>query len=1696
MKNIFTLLFIIFSSFAFVQTFGNEWIKYDQKYFSFKIVEDGVYKIDYETLIANGIEPSQFSSSNIQIFGKEKEQAIYLFDGGDNQLNPGDFFIFYAQRNDGWLDSTLFRDPSYIGNPGQSMFNDTIHYFFTWNNSSNNLRYTFENFNGYQNIARSPFVLDEIVYSPNAAYNPAKVSTFDPSSLFDPGEGYCIGFPDGAVTSYVFDYNFNIPNIVTSPSTPQGKLHVKTASFNNALLVQDNPFNHHTRFSMGSVVLSDILYTGYQQIIFDTVLPNSFLQNNTNFRFEILNDIGVLTDRQTLTYLSLKYPKTTNLLGANSDKFKAVNNSLANRIRLDITNAAITNPLILVLSPRPKFVNPLRQNDTIFAVFTNSFNGLDQEVIIQDFSAIKKIDSIKKVNGTGNFTDFTSLDFNESNLIIYHPKLQAASNEYIAYRSQTYNVVAANIEELYLQFGGGIEKHSNAIRRFAYHAYIKAFTSKPLAITILGKGLRNDYTKYNPVNFQNSWIPPFGSPGSDIFYTSYLHGNQYSPLIPIGRVSVTSNQDLRDYLNKLKEYETEQDQSSVYNSQTKDWQKQILHFVGGSNAEQVALFESYLKLGKVVIEDSLFAGNVTTFRKHTSSPLDPTLLDEIGNYIKYGASIMNFFGHSGSIGFDISVDDPSMWDNRKKYPVIIGNGCHAAAIYETANEYAFSEKIVKTANNGGIAYFASGAEEYDITLRDYSHEIYKQISYKNYGKPFAFQIKEAISILQNQTSSGNKARFHSTLGATNLNGDPLLKVNYHNKPEIEITEQSVYFTPENITLQNDSIDLNLILTNLGRSVLNDFNIEIRRNFPLSNIDSVYNISIPKLHYKDTIILKIPLQANIAIGINNFEINVDLPSLIPEQYDEINNNKLNKIFYLKVDGILPVLPYQYAVVPVDTVSVIGSTIDPIAGFRTYFFELDTTDLFNSPIKRKKTVTGFGGVKTVKWNEWMDNSGMVSKPLIDVPDSTVFFWRVAVDSSTLAWNESSFQYIKGKEGWGQDHFFQFKNNSFLNIEYNRNNRRRQFSPVSCTFYANLNNLNPFQNWWGYTCGVGEYATCSTDPSFHVTVLNPNTLKAWETNCNNPSGYSFGQTNDNCACRQRTEKYFIFRQNETDLPKMMNMLSQIPDDHYVLISSIYEMNYQTVLNSIPEFFDWLQAHGSTSIHTPAVNKSFLFFTQLNNNLMTHELSSTDYNQELNISFDIFGADYIGTENSTIIGPALEWKTVYWKQDPLETTLGDTTTLKITGYNFFNNTSIEVKREFTRNDSIINFNSIINASLYPFLKLDVLYKDNITATPAQVDRWHVLYSPVPEAAIDNTNAYTLYPQLDTIKEGQRFIFAADYKNISNIHMDSMLVKYWIEDANHNRHFLNYPRQDSLRISQTFRDTIEINTTGFPGLNSLWMEINPYIDANQTIPDQLEQHHFNNILQVPFYVKGDDINPILDVTFDGRHILNKDIVNPKSQIVITLKDDNPFLVMNDVSDTTLFGIYLTEPGGIQRRIPFMDQNGNEVLQWIPAEPKNKKFKIIYNSNFLKDGLYTLSVQGADRSGNLSGDLDYRITFEVINESTITYLMNYPNPFSTSTRFVFTLTGTEVPDDIIIQIMTVTGKVVREITEDELGPIYIGRNITQYAWNGTDEFGDPLANGVYLYRVLSQLDGEKIKHRQTGADKYFKKEFGKMYLMR
>ena len=71
-------------------------------------------------------------------------------------------------------------------------------------------------------------------------------------------------------------------------------------------------------------------------------------------------------------------------------------------------------------------------------------------------------------------------------------------------------------------------------------------------------------------------------------------------------------------------------------------------------------------------------------------------------------------------------------------------------------------------------------------------------------------------------------------------------------------------------------------------------------------------------------------------------------------------------------------------------------------------------------------------------------------------------------------------------------------------------------------------------------------------------------------------------------------------------------------------------------------------------------------------------------------------------------------------------------------------------------------------------------------------------------------------------------------------------------------------------------------------------------------------------------------------------------------------------------------------------------------------------------------------------------------------------------------------------------------SQDELGPLKIGTHKTDYAWDGHDEYGNQLANGVYLYRIIAKNKEGKTFEGFEGdtTNDMFKKGIGKLVILR
>ncbi|MFT5777488.1 MAG: hypothetical protein ACI837_000422 [Crocinitomicaceae bacterium] len=123
--------------------------------------------------------------------------------------------------------------------------------------------------------------------------------------------------------------------------------------------------------------------------------------------------------------------------------------------------------------------------------------------------------------------------------------------------------------------------------------------------------------------------------------------------------------------------------------------------------------------------------------------------------------------------------------------------------------------------------------------------------------------------------------------------------------------------------------------------------------------------------------------------------------------------------------------------------------------------------------------------------------------------------------------------------------------------------------------------------------------------------------------------------------------------------------------------------------------------------------------------------------------------------------------------------------------------------------------------------------------------------------------------------------------------------------------------------------------------------------------------------------------------------------------------------------------------------------------------EIRYNFGTLDPGPHTLSVKVWDVNNNSS---DASIDFIVMEKETVSldHVLNYPNPFTTSTTFYFEHNQACVDLETQIQIFTVSGRLVKTINESVQCDGFRSKGIP---WNGRDDFGDQLAKGVYIYRV-------------------------------
>ncbi|MCX6183195.1 MAG: C25 family cysteine peptidase [Bacteroidetes bacterium] len=1722
-KHILYIVFILFGLGNIAAQSGtNQWINYSQKYYKFPVTANGIYKISYQTLFNAGINVNAINPLNFQVFGRGQEQYIFINGEDDEIFDPADYILVYGQKNDGYFDNRMFKDTLNNPNPYYSMVNDTSYYFVTYNSSKSNRRIIEDTDNNYTGYTASPYFNFEQVQSLSNQYSGGSTTAIDtylPS--YSAGEGW-VG--PTMYYSQSQSYSFSTPSYYAPGGN--GIVEATVVGLTND---QSNWGDHKLLVSFNNALKSDTIYEGHASLKFKYSLAPAEWSTTSTLKVE---SDGTYTDtkadRSAVGYVKMKYPRSFDLGNSTSIEMEIMN-GVSNKAYLLMSNFNnqsstawifdLTNHYKLPVTKSGGFYKALVPN----TVSSNKKCLLTTEANFINVGALEP--AIYNSNIFTNYRNLSQINGGYDYYILTVKEFKTEAEAYKTYRNSTgYKAVVIDIEELYMQYSDGIRKHPMAIRSFASDI-LKNWGIKPQYFFLMGKSIQpgvpdskkasfsqDNSSRRNPTNYNLNKIPTFGYPGSDVFLTAQISDSSlYDPDIPLGRISVTTGAKITEYLSKVQEYEAN---PHAY------WMKRVLHFGGGTDKAQGDQFATYLNYYKSIIEDTCFGGTVNTYLKNTTDPLQVNVSDSIRTNINDGASIMTFFGHAYGEGFDQSIDAPESYTNQGKYPLIIANSCLIGNIHLPTTSSG-SETWVLAPNRGSIGFLASVSLGIPTPLNQYSTELYRNLSKKQYGKGIGKIMQGAIRNVQKPDNIllSDDAYIEDVCMMMTLHCDPAIVINSHTKPDYTLYGQNginqpmVSVNPTEVTSELSSFTINMDIANIGKAIGDSLTVRIIRKFPNTNApDTIYYKKIGGVKYKTSLQFSLPVDLINGVGTNHFSILVDSEYAISE-LDE-TNNQYDFDINIRSGDIIPVYPYQYAIVPKKSLVLKASTINPLAPERKYIFQIDTNSNFSSssPLFYEAAITKSGGV--VSWDP-SDDPGLANvfnslSTNTTLATPTVFFWRVSLDSTythKFNWKYSSFQYVQGKSGWGQAHYQQIDDDEFKFIEHDDNARSFSFLQHVSQLEASTSSWLTAQTTYKIDGALQGYWSLIGGNLLMVAVIDQYALEPWEVN--KKPYYNQINYKNSYVVPTWSDKIYWYRSDRVDDSTVTGITKLINDANpgdYILMYNfrypLFKENFNNHGANGATFKSTLQALGasvdSLNNYIGSVGSCpypYILIAQKGNLSYTKE-KFTDGCGTIGLNSSMTNNWVNGSIKSPAIGPAMKWSSLHWESQSNEiNNLKDTLILKVIGIDANNNETV-IKSYVSPKDDVLSLDTLVDASKYPYMRLESYLSDDSMHTPRQLKRMQVVYDEVTEIAVSPNIVFSI--PSDSVQEGNDYRMTLALTNVSETDADTLQITYWFSDASLTSSTKQYKLLPPIKAGNFYVDTVVLSTLELNGSNHMWYEANPYTGPR---PWQAEQYHFNNILETHFSVYPDKTNPLLDVAFDGVHIINGDIVSPTALISIQLKDENQFLALDNAS---LFQIYIKDPNG---NITTLDSS---KYTFYPGSLPENKSKIEIKGDYKIEGKYELMIRAIDRSANKSGkgdgNYDYRIEFEIVLKSSITNILNWPNPFTTSTQFVFTLTGSELPDEFRIKIMTITGKVVKEITMDELGPINIGRNITQYKWNGTDEFGDVLANGVYLYSVVAKVNGQEIDNREVSLstnqgttnleDKYFKKGFGKIYIMR
>ncbi len=467
-------------------------------------------------------------------------------------------------------------------------------------------------------------------------------------------------------------------------------------------------FDHKATIRLNQALINTKSWRDQSEQIFQnsTPLPNSFLQNGTNYCYISMNGETAMgnTEQILLDYIELTYWREYKT-SEDFIKFSKPSNRSSGLYQFKVEG--------------------FTSNDiSLYKVGSSVFNNLQIEpfglgggqpwsvtfqdsVISNDVRYYAVTEQGKKIpkDFRVNIPSYWHTSENAADCIILTNREFLNNEGTLLYKqvweTQGYQVEIVDVQDIYDEFNSGI-KSADSIKDFLVFAYNNWQEPQLKSVVILGDGTDDErdnsaLKKYNIVPVKKLWTYKHGATSCDNWYGCVVGTDPISD-ISVTRINVWKPEQIIQVAQKSEHYNSQPNFNNL-------WHGHVVLASGGKAGDGNDVFsrqsESVRAFG---IPESYRTSRVYTTTQ-TVSPDFHGVTATLKNVVNEGTIFLQFMGHGGGrvwSDYNLFVISDIASLNNQNYPIVSSLACYCSA-FDTGGAASISEALVLQPGKGAIA---------------------------------------------------------------------------------------------------------------------------------------------------------------------------------------------------------------------------------------------------------------------------------------------------------------------------------------------------------------------------------------------------------------------------------------------------------------------------------------------------------------------------------------------------------------------------------------------------------------------------------------------------------------------------------------------------------------------------------------------------------------------------------------------------------------------------------------------------------------------------------------------------------------------------------------------------------------------------------------------------------------------------------